>query len=446
MIYTYKIQCTQCQYDFECEVDIETTMTTYPVKCPRCGRQIELSLAKTKQLPSLPKSKTSHYISKTTKPETDESDEKITFRCIPQPPKHERKSKIIRPKQSRQAELDVKPDIPAEDTEPAEDSTPLAAVDFMTCPEPGPYTTPEEAEVEALDKKSRPTARRTRKRRPGASGKAVKEEYIAPGLERIRSDRKPLRWDYQDRSKKMEKRTKRISFLNDSGKRLRLAIFLLIIVFIFGIVHGVFSLSSGSPEPIDSGLSTPDTVDIDGTVIDFNTGRPIPGSEVQLLGTGKKDLTNSDGYYLITNVRVGDQEIRAEAAGYSKIVKIVTVASEQPANFNFELKPGVSTEVFDESVKTVEKPDNDLNVFAIFIIIFACFAILAIFLIWQRNFFQICVFCAFLSIMSFGMGVGLIIGLFALILILLSSSGFTKNKKEELSLVGPGKVVKEKGK
>jgi hypothetical protein len=48
--------------------------------------------------------------------------------------------------------------------------------------------------------------------------------------------------------------------------------------------------------------------------------------------------------------------------------------------------------------------------------------------------------------MSFGMGVGLIIGLVALILILLSSSGFTKNKKEELSLVGPGKVVKEEGK
>jgi len=123
----------------------------------------------------------------------------------------------------------------------------------------------------------------------------------------------------------------------------------------------------------------------------------------------------------------------------------VTVASEQPANFNFELKPGVTTEIYDESVQTLEKPENDLNISAIIIIIFACFAILAIILIWQRNFYQLCVFFAFLSVLSFGMGFGLAIGLFALILILLSSTGFSEPKKKDVSLIGPGKVVKEKG-
>ena len=193
MICTYKIQCTQCQNNFECEVEIETTMTTYPVTCPRCSKQIELSMAKTKQLPSLPKSKTSHYISKTTKPETDESDDKITFRSIPQLAKHERKSKIIRPKQSRLSELSFETD----STEP---------VDFLTCPEPGPYTTVAEKELEVKSRRSRPPGqRKTRKRNPEVLGKSTKEEQIAPGYEWVPPRKRSTLDDSYEKPAKFEK-------------------------------------------------------------------------------------------------------------------------------------------------------------------------------------------------------------------------------------------------
>lgn len=431
MICNYKIQCPRCKSSFEYEVEIETTKSTYAINCPECGEKIKISLALGKRLPSLQMSKTSH--SKSPSPGTIMYKETITFKRVHQVPSCERESKIIHPKQSKRSEHTAPP-------------YPAQPEDLMTCPAPEPYTKAKE-DFESPPRKSRSQVKRkTTRPKPRGHSKTSKEEQLAPGYEWVPPGKRPSLDDSQERPKKFEEPIKPKTFIGDPIKRLWLAIILLIIVFILGISHGVSSLYSGSPEHIDSGLLSPNTVDIDGTVIDFNTGRPIQGCEVRLLGSGKIDLTNSDGYFLINDVPVGDQEIQAQAAGYSKIIKRVTVASEQPANFNFELKPGVTTEIYDESVQTLEKPDNDLNISAIMIIIFACFAILAIILIWQRNFYQLCVFCTFLSILSFGMGFGFVIGLLALILILLSSTGFSEPKKKSTSLIGPGKVVKAGGK
>jgi len=71
-----------------------------------------------------------------------------------------------------------------------------------------------------------------------------------------------------------------------------------------------------------------------------------------------------------------------------------------------------------------QKEKAGLNVFAVFLIIFACFALMAFFLIWQRNMYRVCVFTVLISILSIGLGIGSILGVMALILILLSSSSF----------------------
>ena len=76
------------------------------------------------------------------------------------------------------------------------------------------------------------------------------------------------------------------------------------------------------------------------------------------------------------------------------------------------------------SVKIVQKQENKVNVFAMIIILLACFALLAVILIKMRNLFKICALSAFLSILSFGAGFGFLLGIIALILILMSSSSF----------------------
>ncbi len=447
-MFIYNIQCPKCGCNFECDVETETKLNYYPARCPRCGNKTHITLAKTKRLGSLPKSKSSHYPDK--KSIECVSEERITFKYVRQTPKAERKSRIIQPKQSKRR---VVPPSAMPAPAPAPEEAPLAEEryeeSYRATFECTAFSEPESKEVTKSPKVPKsgpgypaPPKGRRRRREPVEEPMVMKPEQFGPMRARVR--KKPGIQPYP--APKAEPKRKPVRFLNEPGRRLNFAIILLLIVFIFGLAHGVSSIYSGSPEQIESDLGVPDTVDIDGTVIDFYTGRPIPRCTVRLIDSGKEDMTNSDGYYLITNVKVGDQEIMAEAEGYGRIVKKVTVAAEQQANFNFELKPGVAVESYDESVQTVEKQDKSINLFAVFIIVFACFAILAIILLWQRTFFKICVFSAFISILSVGMGIGVVFGLLALILILLSSAGFAKKNKVSLSMIGLGKVLKEKGK
>ena len=96
----------------------------------------------------------------------------------------------------------------------------------------------------------------------------------------------------------------------------------------------------------------------------------------------------------------------------------------RPGKCIHELKQGVNVETIDETVLTVQKQENKVNVFAMIIILLACFALLAVILIKMRNLFKICALSAFLSILSFGAGFGFLLGIIALILILMSSSSF----------------------
>jgi hypothetical protein len=463
MICIYKIKCDSCGNIFECSVDMETDKSEHLANCPECGNDIKISLAKTKQLRSLPESKIKSIDKK---PLVDASAEQvITFKCIQRLPPHEQQSKIIKPAESRRGEAGI--EIGADTGEPPEKSEPVDREEqiglgvarseqldetdayssekaFYVPPDPRPYRDSKEEPI--------PWPSRGSKRPIDVSH----QKLLITGDARKRTERSPKPYlgkkrksagHYPYYAADLEKRPKRPLFLSKPESRLKLATVLLLLVFIFGLSHGISSLVIGAPESIGPHQRTQSTVDIDGNVRDFYTGRPIAGCVVKLVGTGQEDLTNSDGHYLITDVSVGDHELRAEAAGYSKIIKRVTVASEQPGNYDFELKPGVNTEIIDETLKTTEKQDQSINFFAVILIVFACFAIPAIFLIYQRNLFFICGFCAFISILSFGMGVGLVLGVIALILILLSGTVFKKRVgvvvKHEQPI--PRKVHKTKG-
>jgi len=431
MICNYKIQCSRCQCVFETDVELEESKTYYPATCPRCSKNIKIRVAKGDQAKSLPSSKSTHLKGKSPADEPSPKPDDIVFKCVRQVPKHKQVSKIIRPpKSEKQVILDER-----SATTYGSEVTP-SIEEALTYEEVRPYKgSGIEIPVPPLYSPRSPRWRikPPHQQKQGSDVRGIERESsfdhrISPRYFPI----KPADQLLDTGTSKKESKLK--NYFKNPEKRLSLAIILLIIVFFLGLIHGAMSLHWGQSEPISSDNIELTAVDIDGTVIDFSTGRPIPNCRVTVVDTGQSDLTNSDGYYYIPNVEIGNKEITTEVSGYAKVIKKITVASEQPANFNFELKPGVNVVTIDETISTIEKQKNTINIFAIIILLLACFAILAIFLIRFRNMFKVCAFSAFLSALSFGIGIGLALGLVAFVLILFSSSAFTNNKSNNKKL------------
>ena len=225
--------------------------------------------------------------------------------------------------------------------------------------------------------------------------------------------------------KTISKSQKRPKFLSDPRNRLRLASVLLILVFLFGILHGINTMILGTTEFISIDEPKPETSDISGSVRDNQTGRPIKNCKVRILETGQSTVTNSDGQYFIANVKAGVHRIRAEADGYIILNKEVTIDPELMGVINFELDEGVGSKTVDESIELIGSQEkDDMNVFAILIIIFASLAIVSSLLVYRQLFFHISIVTSFISILSIGFGVGIVLGIFAFILISLSASSF----------------------
>jgi hypothetical protein len=451
MICNYDLQCPRCQSSFEVKVDTATSGPHYPADCPNCGKTIQIKIVESGHFKSLPSSKVSSIKSDSPKSKTkpmettiaSSDDEKIVFKCVQPEKPHEKKSTIMQTKHSKRMEVTPpSPDSLAPAAKPESiDSkysrkevyspTPHLTVESMTVSESSPYENSLAHPVDRVrpDRSEDQTQEKPLKQYKSRRGRRKELQPIEsdkyPGSSRMRPRYSPG-YSYKEipQPKYQRPGVKKFRLLATPEQRLKLAMFLLILVFIFGLSHGTISVLWGSPEQITKGESTVETVDIDGTVIDFYTGRPIPNCVVKISKTDLEDTTNSGGHYYIPSVDVGNQEIVASANGYGRLTKKVTVATEQPANFNFELKPGVNAETIDDTISVVKKEKTGINIFAVFLIIFACFALMAIILIWQRNMYRVCVFSSIISILSIGLGIGSILGVIALILILLSSSSF----------------------
>ncbi len=74
-----------------------------------------------------------------------------------------------------------------------------------------------------------------------------------------------------------------------------------------------------------------------GKVMESSTLRPLVGVQVTVPGTGRGALTDATGAYLINNVPVGAQNVRADMLGYSTLQHPATVAAGQTAVVDFQM-------------------------------------------------------------------------------------------------------------
>ncbi len=76
---------------------------------------------------------------------------------------------------------------------------------------------------------------------------------------------------------------------------------------------------------------------IRGRVTEDGNGRPIPQTQVGIVGTALGTVTDGDGRYVINNVTAGQVSLRVVRIGFGGQTKTATVTAGQPTTVDFEL-------------------------------------------------------------------------------------------------------------
>ncbi|MBI4538426.1 MAG: TonB-dependent receptor [Gemmatimonadetes bacterium] len=88
------------------------------------------------------------------------------------------------------------------------------------------------------------------------------------------------------------------------------------------------------------GLAAQTTGKVQGRVTDAQTGQPLAGAQIVVLGTRLGNITNEDGYYFINNVPAGLQDIQTQYIGYQTLtVSDQRVLVGQTMTVNFAMTP-----------------------------------------------------------------------------------------------------------
>lgn len=80
---------------------------------------------------------------------------------------------------------------------------------------------------------------------------------------------------------------------------------------------------------------------IEGTVVNAQTGQPMPGVQVSIVDSQRGTLTGADGSFRIENVQPGEREVRVQRIGYSGQTQTATVPDGQTVSVSFELRQSV---------------------------------------------------------------------------------------------------------
>jgi TonB-dependent starch-binding outer membrane protein SusC len=80
---------------------------------------------------------------------------------------------------------------------------------------------------------------------------------------------------------------------------------------------------------------------ISGTVIDRNTGEPLPGSNLLIRELERGAATDVDGSYEIGNIPAGTYTIRVNFVGYRQLEQNIEVQAGTNSTYNFELRTDV---------------------------------------------------------------------------------------------------------
>lgn len=107
---------------------------------------------------------------------------------------------------------------------------------------------------------------------------------------------------------------------------------------------------------------------VKGRVLD-NNNFPLPGATVSVSPAGKSSVTNFNGFFVLSAVAEGDQEISVRYIGFESATQNVQLVGGQTAVLDFILSPAVNEldEVIvsgyqEGIVKALNKQRNDLNV------------------------------------------------------------------------------------
>ncbi len=103
-------------------------------------------------------------------------------------------------------------------------------------------------------------------------------------------------------------------------------------------------------------LQAGNTGKIAGTVVDANSGEPIPGANIIIVGSTFGASSDINGEFYIINIPPGDYDVECIVIGYQKTVfKNVHVQSDQTTILNFKIKE--QTLNLDETIEVVaERP------------------------------------------------------------------------------------------
>ena len=77
---------------------------------------------------------------------------------------------------------------------------------------------------------------------------------------------------------------------------------------------------------------------LSGTILDKQTGEPMTGATVQIMGTTVGSVADLDGNYIINNIQSGTYTIEVKYVGYKDIQQNEVRIGNQPVVLNFELE------------------------------------------------------------------------------------------------------------
>ncbi|HUG41112.1 MAG TPA: SusC/RagA family TonB-linked outer membrane protein [Longimicrobiales bacterium] len=100
---------------------------------------------------------------------------------------------------------------------------------------------------------------------------------------------------------------------------------------LLGAMAGLLFLGTGPVRAQETG-------GVAGTVISETSMEPLPGVQVQVLGSSRGALTNADGRYVILGIPPGQRTLTTNMLGYGRAQATVTVVAGQTATVDFTLQ------------------------------------------------------------------------------------------------------------
>ena len=95
-----------------------------------------------------------------------------------------------------------------------------------------------------------------------------------------------------------------------------------VFVFLFLMIQSAFAAASGS---------------VAGRVLDRDSGEPLPGANVTIVGTSIGASTDLEGKYVLRNVPTGKQSMKVTYIGYRSVTMDVTVGENATLTQDYHL-------------------------------------------------------------------------------------------------------------